>query len=163
MAFSASSLNVHENLREKPSTWIPVAYFPNYDDSKSKLTKKRGAESIPARRIRLYQDCWRVFLAEWNRQSESAEELLWADGVRRLTRMFLGGIMGDQQEADKYTCEPCACHRCHVKRSDFIDTTHASELKITRRRRREIMDAAAGGDRHDPRPVLTVVISIELC
>ena len=34
--------------------------------------------------------------------------LPWADGVTQSTHLFIGGVMGDLQEGDKYTGEPQA-------------------------------------------------------
>ena len=70
--------------------------------------------------------------------------LPWADGVTRSTRLFIGGVMGDQQEGDKYTGEPCLCHRCFAPRSQYLDTAEF-EVKTMRKVRQRVEIAAAGG------------------
>jgi hypothetical protein len=70
--------------------------------------------------------------------------LPWADGVTRWTRLFIGGVMGDQQEGDKYTGEPCLCHRCYAPRNKYPDSADF-EVKTMRKVRRRVEIAAAGG------------------
>ena len=58
----------------------------------------------------------------------------WADGVSRMTRFFVGGFLGDQQEGDKYTGEPCACHLCQAPRDSYLSTDYFpyKTMKFTR-------------------------------
>jgi hypothetical protein len=70
--------------------------------------------------------------------------LPWADGVTRSTRLFIDGVMGDQQEGDKYTGEPCLCHRCFAPRKRYLETTDF-EVKTIRKVRQRVEIAAAGG------------------
>ncbi len=67
-----------------------------------------------------------------------------ADSVTRSTRLFIGGVIGDQQEGDKYTGEPCLCHRCFAPRSKYLDTAD-NEVKTMRKVRQGVQIAAAGG------------------
>ncbi len=52
--------------------------------------------------------------------------------------------MGDQQEGDKYTGEPCLCHRCFARRKRYLETTDF-EVKTMRKVRQRVEIAAAGG------------------
>jgi hypothetical protein len=52
--------------------------------------------------------------------------------------------MGDQQEGDKYTGEPCMCHRCYAPRSHYLDAAEY-EVKTMRKVRQRVEIAAAGG------------------
>ena len=52
--------------------------------------------------------------------------------------------MGDQQEGDKYTGEPCMCHRCFAPRTHYLDTAD-NEVKTMRKVRQRVEIAAAGG------------------
>jgi hypothetical protein len=52
--------------------------------------------------------------------------------------------MGDQQEGDKYTGEPCVCHRCFAPRNQFLETADF-EVKTMRKVRAQVEFAAAGG------------------
>ena len=98
-----------------------MGWLPNYIDSRAKgLRPTRGYESIPARKMRLFHRCWIEFLDGWAERTRDATNLTWADGVERSTRIFLGGLLGDQQEGDKFTAEPCVCQTAtaalqHVK------------------------------------------------
>ncbi len=53
--------------------------------------------------------------------------------------------MGDQQEGDKYTGEPCLCHRCFAPRKRHLDTDEDFEVKTMRKVRQRVEIAAAGG------------------
>ena len=52
--------------------------------------------------------------------------------------------MGDQQEGDKYTGEPCLCHRCFAPRKRYLDTDEDFEVKTMRKVRQRVEYAAAG-------------------
>lgn len=128
----------------KPRNWIPVGWIPCYDESRDKR-RKTGFESTSARKIRLYHQCWIEFLDGWAKRTKDAMLLPWADGVTRSTRLFIGGVMGDQQEGDKYTGEPCLCHRCYAPRKRYLDTDADFEVKTMRKVRQRVEFAAAGG------------------
>jgi len=138
-----SLLNLHEDERSKPRNWIPVGWIPVYDESRDKRPNK-GFDSTSARKIRLYHQCWIEFLDKWAERTKEAILLPWADGVDRLTRIFIGGVMGDQQEGDKFTGEPCVCHRCFAPRKRYLDTADF-EAKTMRKVRQRVEIAAAGG------------------
>jgi hypothetical protein len=87
---------LHEDARQKTENWIPIGWMPNYDND---LTKRPGQsyESDQARKIRLFHDCFRYLLSNWDNQTKSAQNIVWDDQVRRQTQFFLSGLMGDQQ------------------------------------------------------------------
>jgi hypothetical protein len=136
-------LNLHEDERMKPRNWIPVGWIPVYDESRDKRPT-RGFESTSARKVRLYHQCWIEFLDGWADRTKDAVLLPWADGETRSTRLFIGGVLGDQQEGDKYTGEPCLCHRCYAPRKRYLDTEDF-EVKTMRKVRQRVECAAAGG------------------
>ena len=138
-----SLLNLHEDERMKPRNWIPVGWIPVYDESRDKRPGQ-GFDSTSARKIRLYHQCWIEFLDKWAERTKDAILLPWADGVTRSTRLFIGGVLGDQQEGDKYTGEPCVCHRCFAPRKRYLDTADF-ESKTMRKVRQRVEIAAAGG------------------
>ena len=53
--------------------------------------------------------------------------------------------MGDQQEGDKYTGEPCLCHRCFAPRKRYLNTDEEFGVKTMRKVRQRVEIAAAGG------------------
>ena len=55
-------------------------------------------------------------------KTAQAELLPFADGVSRMTQIFVGSLLGDQQEGDKYTGGNCVCHRCNAPRNSNLQT-----------------------------------------
>ena len=102
---AVSVLNLHEDERQKPENWIPVGWMPIYDD---KLTKGKrpgkGYESDAARKARLFHDCFRNLLSTWDEKTKESQKIVWGDQIRRQTRFFLGGLMGDQQVKLNESC-----------------------------------------------------------
>jgi hypothetical protein len=136
-------LNLHEDERLKPRNWVPVGWLPVYDESRDKRPKT-GFDSTSARKVRLYHACWIEFLDQWAERTRNAILIAWADGQSRWTRLFIGGVLGDQQEGDKYTGEPCVCHRCFSPRDKYLDTADF-EVKTMRKVRQRVEFAAGGG------------------
>ena len=93
---AVSILNLHEDERQKPQNWIPIGWMPIYDDKQSKRPGQ-GYESDPARKARLFHDCFQKLLSTWDEKTKLPQKIVWGDQVRRQTRFFLGGLMGDQQ------------------------------------------------------------------
>jgi hypothetical protein len=93
---TVSVLNLHEDERQKPENWIPIGWMPIYDDKQS-TRPTQGYEADPARKARLFHDCFRLLLRSWDEETKSPQNIVWGDQKRRQTRFFLGGLMGDQQ------------------------------------------------------------------
>ena len=149
-----SLLNLHEDERCKPAAWLPVGWIPNYIDARAKgLRPTRGYESMPARKMRLFHRCWIEFLDGWAERTRDAMILTWADGVQRSSRIFLGGLLGDQQEGDKFTGEPATCHRCFAARKDYLVPDAHAPVKSSKRMRLRV-ESAASGCRPAPTPEL---------
>ena len=99
---TVSILNLHEDERQKPENWIPIGWMPIYDDKQSKRPTQ-GYEANPARKARLFHDCFRLLLRTWDEETKHPQNIVWGDQKRRQTRFFLGGLMGDQQVMDMHT------------------------------------------------------------
>ena len=56
------------------------------------------------------------------RENVNPEMLTWAEGQSRRSQFFFAGLLGDQQEADKYTAESCVCHRCKAPRHSYPES-----------------------------------------
>ena len=71
---SVSVLNLHEDERQKPENWIPIGWMPNYDND---LTERpgQGYESDQARKIRVFHDCFRYLLSNWDNQTKSDQKV----------------------------------------------------------------------------------------
>ena len=94
---SVSILNLHEDERQKPENWIPIGWMPCFDDEKARtLRPGQGYESCNARKNRLFHDCFRHLLQNWDADTRNPQTIVWGDQKRRQTRFFLGGLMGDQ-------------------------------------------------------------------
>ena len=93
--------------------------------------------------MRLYHQCWVEFLHNWAEQTKLAEVLTWADGVSRLSQIFFAGLLGDQQEADKYTAESCVCHRCKAPRKEYLTPNHFDPKSMSATRKK-VEEAAQG-------------------
>ena len=133
-------LNLHEELRCKPAAWVPVGWIPKLD--KDLCTRpKTGFEALPSRTMDLFHQCFRLILAEIYVQGPL--NITWPDGISRNSAIYLGGIIGDQQEADRVNCQFGVCHRCHVHSDDFLETTFAPP-RTTSAMKKAVLDAAAG-------------------
>ena len=97
MIRAVSVLNLHEEERQKPENWIPIGWMPVYDEKLATKRPGQGYESHAARKARLFHDCFRKLLRTWDAKTERPQNLVWGDQIKRQTRFFLGGLMGDQQ------------------------------------------------------------------
>ena len=89
-------LNIHEDVRAQPSSWVVVGWLPVLDEDKS-LRPGQGYEGDAARNLRIYHECWRLFLAKYNEGAKYNRLVLFGDGKARLARHSLGAFLGDQQ------------------------------------------------------------------
>ena len=167
--FAVSLLNLTEEVRSKPENWIPVGWIPIYRNELSKRPSS-GYESDSARYHRLMHDCLRSCLEDWDAKTQHTVNIVYGDDVCRQTRVFLGGLLCDQQvcilfifdiycilhifdilcifqECDVFTCEPApACHRCTVTKGELLSTALFSS-ETTTSRKEAILKAASGQDR----------------
>ncbi len=139
-----SLLNLHEEQRSQPAAWVPVGFIPNYDPTVAEDRKGRGLDSDPSRRLNIFHQCFRILLAEIVGLEGTTMDISWGDGVERTCTLNLGGFIGDQQEADRVTCQSGVCHRCHVKRADCLESIVRAPQKTTWQMRKRILSAAAG-------------------
>ena len=105
-------LNLHEEERSKPSSWIPVGWIPHYDRYLAPKRPPEGIDSRPVRQNETFHACFRALLSEFSDCEPEAEVLPWGDGNNRVTVFRLGGIVGYQQEADRATSQGSVCHLC---------------------------------------------------
>ena len=89
-------LNIHEDVRAQPSSWVVVAWLPVLDEEKT-LRPGKGYQSDPARNLRIYHECWRLFLSRFNEGAKHNRVVLFGDGKARIARHSVGAILGDQQ------------------------------------------------------------------
>ena len=72
----------HEDERMKPENWIPLAWLPIINADKRPT---QGYEGSPARNCRLFHECWKRFLSNWNMFSTVHRIVIYADGIARET------------------------------------------------------------------------------
>ncbi len=89
-------LNIHEDMRAKPSSWTVVGWMPILDEDKSSRPSQ-GYYSDSARNVLLHHQCWNLFLQTWPDIEDPAHVIMYADGKARLTRHHLGACIGDMQ------------------------------------------------------------------
>ncbi len=89
-------LNIHEDVRAQPSSWVVVGWLPALDEDKT-LRPGRGYEGDSARNLRIYRECWRLSLAGYNEGAKENRLVLFGDGNARLARHSIGALLGDQQ------------------------------------------------------------------
>jgi hypothetical protein len=89
-------LNINEDERMKSENWIPLGWLPIIDASKS-LRPTQGYDGSPARNCRLFHECWKRFLSNWQMFSTVSRVVIYADGIARETMHFIAALLGDQQ------------------------------------------------------------------
>ena len=96
ISIPGTQLNIHEDERMKPENWIPLAWLPIINADKSRRPTQ-GYEGSPARNCRLFHECWKRFLSNWDMFSTVHRIVIYADGIARETMHFIAGLLGDQQ------------------------------------------------------------------
>ena len=68
ISIPGTQLNIHEDERMKPENWIPLAWLPIINADKSRRSRRptQGYEGSPARNCRLFHECWKRFLSNWD-------------------------------------------------------------------------------------------------
>jgi hypothetical protein len=142
---AVSLLNLHEEIRSKPSAWVPVGWIPKYDQKRAEDAGRKncGMYSHASRKVDLFHQCFRVLLKELVGQ-EGLMDIAWGDGITRRCFVRLGGFIGDQQEADRVAGQATTCHRCHSSRGDFLETKRFARQKTTWVTKKAVLEAAAG-------------------
>ena len=56
---------------------------------------RRGMKA--ARNARLFHECWRNFLSNWDAFSKKHRLVIYSDGIARESMHFIAGLLGDQQ------------------------------------------------------------------
>ncbi len=130
-------------MRSQPAAWVPVGFIPNYDATFATHRKKSGFDSHPSSKLNIFHQCFCILLAELV-ALEGTMDISWSDGITRTCTLNLGGFIGDQQEADRVTCQSGVCHRCHVKYADCLETINRAPQKTTMQMRKRVLSAAGG-------------------
>ena len=82
----------------KLENWIPLGWLPILDRANDRsLRPTQGYEGCPARNARLFHECWRHFLSNWDTFSKKHRIVIYSDGIARESMHFIAGMLGDQQ------------------------------------------------------------------
>ena len=155
-------------MRSKPCSWTAIAWLPVIDEEKS-TRPTQGYDSDAARNVRLFHACWNLLLKTWPEDTENTRVVSYGDNKARVTRHFVGALLGDMQvltmmvifcvlinilhiynimhiqEFDKWTCEPHPiCHRCPAGILEFLRTDLPFAPKSMLVRQDEITYEASG-------------------
>ncbi len=136
---------MHEDVRCKPAAWVPVGWIPKYDNkiAEDAGRKEKGVDGTVARKVDLFHQCFRLLLKELG-DGQEFMDICWGDGITRRCFVRLGGLIGDQQEADRAAGQAGTCHRCHSSREDFLETKRFARQKTTWETKKAVLEAAAG-------------------
>jgi hypothetical protein len=80
----------------RPENWIPLGWMPILDNERARRPTQ-GYQSCPARNCRLFHECWKRFLSNWDMFSKQLRVVTYSDGIARETMHFIAGLLGDQQ------------------------------------------------------------------
>ena len=117
-----SLANIHDDVRSEPGSWIVVGMIPIFNRTVAGRAGRpmHGPQGCPRRKIELLHQCYHTLLKGWNQITEKVKILQWADGAWRRSKIFLGGLLSDQPEADSFccdgsqTCKTCKCPKTHL-------------------------------------------------
>ena len=98
---------MHESERSKPIRWIPFAWMPNYDEAKAPERPEKGYDCHRSRRARLEHQALALVFERWDERSAQRIEVMWEGKIKRQTRIYLGAVVVDRPQLDKFTGGSC--------------------------------------------------------
>ena len=100
---------MHESERNKPMRWTACAWMPLFDEKKASARPTQGYEGIPARRARLEHQCLSYLLQPFEqRTANKKHSVLWGGDEKRDTAVYIGAVVVDHPQLDKFTACPGA-------------------------------------------------------
>ena len=140
---TASLNNVHEDIRNKPSSWTVVAFLPSLDKDVSHHWDTRGGNGLSVRNTEIMMHSWDALFQGWNAASEFPKPHEWADGQMVMTHLLYFGNVVDKQEEDKLLADPDNCHTCWCTPEHYLDTEMTFPPKTSKEVLAKILDAAS--------------------
>ena len=98
---------MHESERSKPGRWLPFAWMPNYDEAKARQRPTAGYECHRSRRARLEHQCLSYIFDRWDERTAERIKLMWEGKIELPTKLYLGAIVVDHPQLDKFTGGSC--------------------------------------------------------
>ena len=146
-------LNMHEDLRARPKTWMVAGFLPHIDPVKAKY-QERGGNLIAVRNVELMAQCNECLFQRWNETYADQLPMEFADGKTQLTHMVAALSVNDQQEADKLLGDPLSCHICIVPEANYLTPELTFPVKTALSVLKKVLDAAGGKFLHHPRRLI---------
>jgi hypothetical protein len=94
---------MHESERSKPSRWVPFAWMPVYKEELAPNRPKKGYDSHKSRRARLEHQALAYVLHDWDERTAERKKVFWGGSTERQTKVYLGAVVVDHPQLDKYT------------------------------------------------------------
>jgi len=95
-------LNYHEGVRTQPTSWIPFAWMPIYDNKLAPGRPSKGFGSHTARRLRLEHEALAHVFKDWDVRTREAVQLYWGGKILRLSKLYLASVVVDHPQLDKF-------------------------------------------------------------
>jgi hypothetical protein len=102
-----AAANMHKSERCKPLRWIPCAWMPVYNEALAPDRPTQGYEGHPARCARLEHEALAYALAGWDERTAETVDVVWGGTTRLQTRVYLGAVVVDHPQRDKFTGSTC--------------------------------------------------------
>ncbi len=98
---------MHESERCKQLRWILIAWMPVYIEALAPDRPTQGYDGHPALRERLGHEALAYVLGGWDEHTAKTFDVVWEGTTRLQTRVYLGAIVVDHVQLDKFTGSTC--------------------------------------------------------
>ena len=126
---AASLNNCHEDIRNRPSSWIVVAFLPSLDTEVSHEWDKAGGNSLSVRNTEIALHAWDALFEGWNSFSQHPRPMEWSDGQIAMTHTVYAGSIVDKQEQDRLMADPESCHTLAIAPQSTISVQTSISLQ----------------------------------
>ena len=139
--WAGNLLNVHEDVRGRPSTWFVACFLPSLgSDSK---WDERGGNSKSVRNTELMMECNDCLFEGWNEQTATTHIERWPDQSEVETHITRAGHINDKPEGDKMLGDPGNCHHCFCPASHWLSPDRIWPAKQGKPIFRKVVEVAA--------------------
>ena len=143
LLLAASLMNSHEDIRNRPSSWIVVAFLPSLDADVSVQWDKAGGNSTAVHNTEIALHAWDALFEEFNEFSQQPRPMEWPDGQIAMTHALYFGSIVDKQEQDRLMADPGSCHTCHCPSEHYLSAEKYFPAKLSREVLGKVMEAAS--------------------
>ena len=151
---TANMLNMHEELRSRPGTWMVAGFLPHIDPAIAKYQKERG-NSASVCNVELMEQCLECLFQGWNKTYSDPVPMEFADAQTTLIHVVAAALsISNQQEADKLLGDPLSCHFCTVAEFNYLTPELTFPVKTASSVLKKVLDAAGGKFLQQPRQLI---------